>query len=529
VSVSPEPGLVQSKEPASVQKLAGPSYWRHSLMVLLALAGTVLALYWRTAVEMAGIWWRSDTYAHAMLVPPLVLWLVWRQRQLLAGLQPRPFLPGVPVLLLAASLWWAGSLLQSNVLTQYALVSMLVALVLLVLGPRLARALWFPLVFAYFAVPAGEVLVPWLMEGTADFTVAAVRLSGVPVYRDGLNFVIPSGSWSVVEACSGVRYLIASFMVGTLFAYLNYQRTWRRLAFIGVSLLVPIVANWLRAYMIVMLGHLSGNQLAVGVDHLLYGWVFFGVVMLLTYWLGTRWTEDEPSLAAAPDASGSSGVAPSFQRQAGVAVLALALLAWPALQWRDRQAASREVALALPVELPGGWHSDPSADVGWQPMHHKPLAQVTRNYRVDLVRVGVDLAYYRQQDRASKLVSSTNRLVSEGDANWERSPLGQVQVPWRKGTVEFRATRLVNRSGSHADRLVWQTYWVDGEFTPDDLQARLRLAWNLARGHGDDSARVTLHTDIDQPETAVKRLQAFAETALPQLQAGLEAARGARP
>jgi hypothetical protein len=46
---------------------------------------------------------------------------------------------------------------------------------------------------------------------------------GHPGLPRGLQFVIPSGSWSVIEACSGVRYLIASFMVGALFAYLNYQ------------------------------------------------------------------------------------------------------------------------------------------------------------------------------------------------------------------------------------------------------------------------------------------------------------------
>ena len=100
----------------------------------------------------------------------------------------------------------------------------------------------------------------------------------------------------MVEACSGVRYLIASVMVGTLFAYLTYQSLARRIAFVAVSFLVPVLANWLRAYMIVMLGHLSGNKLAVGVDHLIYGWVFFGVVMLLMFWIGARWREDEPKL-----------------------------------------------------------------------------------------------------------------------------------------------------------------------------------------------------------------------------------------
>jgi exosortase len=140
-------------------------------------------------------------------------------------------------------------------------------------------------------------MLPSMMQWTADFTVFALQLSGVPVLREGLQFVIPTGSWSVVEACSGVRYLIASFMVGTLFAYLNYRSSWRRAVFMLVSLLVPIVANWVRAYLIVMTGHLSGNELAVGADHLIYGWVFFGIVIGLMFMIGARWTE--PDLPAA--------------------------------------------------------------------------------------------------------------------------------------------------------------------------------------------------------------------------------------
>ena len=122
----------------------------------------------------------------------------------------------------------------------------------------------------------------------------AVRASGIPVYRDGLQLVIPSGTWSIIEGCSGIRYLIASLMVGALFAHLNYRSTSRRLMFMLVALVVPIVANWFRAYMIVMIGHLSNNRLAVGVDHLIYGWVFFGVVIGETTVIGKAVnTEDE--------------------------------------------------------------------------------------------------------------------------------------------------------------------------------------------------------------------------------------------
>ena len=227
-----------------------PPAWRHALPALALLLAWTLFLYSDTGLAMVSIWERSGTFTHAFLVPPITLWLVWRQRSVLAGQIPQPSF-GVLLLVAAAAMaWLLGELVAVNSVTQLALVSMLVLAVPAVLGRSVARLLLFPLGFLFFAVPIGEFVMPQLMEWTASYTVIALRLSGIPVYREGLQFVIPSGNWSVVEACSGVRYLIASFMVGTLFAYLNYRSTKRRLIFAAVSIVVPVIANWLRAYMI---------------------------------------------------------------------------------------------------------------------------------------------------------------------------------------------------------------------------------------------------------------------------------------
>jgi len=287
-----------------------PTWPRYAGALLLLLAWA-LFWYFDTASAMVGIWLRSDTFTHGFVVVPIVLWLVWHKRATLAQLQPQPNAWALLPLALAAFAWLLGDLVAVNALTQLALVSMLVLLVPALFGLAITRMLGFALAFMFFAVPFGEFAMPQLMQWTADFTVMALRASGVPVYREGLQFIIPSGSWSVIEACSGVRYLIASLTVGVLFAYLNYQSTLRRAVFIVVSILVPIVANWLRAYMIVMLGHLSGNKLAAGVDHLIYGWVFFGIVILLMFMVGARWSEPEP---AAPMATaGAATQAPSPQ------------------------------------------------------------------------------------------------------------------------------------------------------------------------------------------------------------------------
>ena len=269
--------------------------------LVLGVIFWLLAWYLDTAQSIVAIWERSETFAHGFLIVPISAWLIWRRRHEIAALELRPNFLILPLLALTGFGWLLGQLAGAGIVQQYCLVLMVPLLAWAILGDQLVRALTFPLFFLLLAVPFGEFLEPPLMEHTANFTVLALRLSGIPVYREGQFFTIPSGSWSVVEACSGLRYLIASLTLGVLYAYLTYRSFARRAIFIAASLIVPIVANWLRAYMIVMIGHLSSMQYAVGVDHLIYGWVFFGVVMLILFWVGSFWREDLDPPTTRPD------------------------------------------------------------------------------------------------------------------------------------------------------------------------------------------------------------------------------------
>ena len=150
-------------------------------------------------------------------------------------------------------------------------------------------------------MPFGEGLLPILMEWTADVTIGALRVTGIPVYREGNYFVLPSGAWSVVEACSGVRYLIAAFMVGCIFAWLQYRASIKRVVFVCLALAVALVSNWLRAYAIVLIGHLSNNRIGTGViDHNLFGWLIFGAAMFGLFSIGMRWADRERDSTLAP-------------------------------------------------------------------------------------------------------------------------------------------------------------------------------------------------------------------------------------
>jgi exosortase A len=518
---------------------ATPVAWARLLPGVLLVAA-VLLLFRETAAAMVTIWLRSETFTHCFLVPPIALWLMWRRQERLAAL-PSSTSPWTLLLIAGACLLWLlGDLASVNAATQFALVTLLVLVVPAVYGWTVARELTFPLLFLFFSVPLGEFLVPSMMEWTADFTVAALQFSGLPVYREGLQFVIPSGHWSVVEACSGVRYLIASFMVGTLFAYLNFATPRKRWIFILLSLLVPLVANWLRAYMIVMLGHLSGNVLAAGVDHIIYGWVFFGIVIGIMFVVGARFSEVDaahppplPLLASGP----GGGAVMQWATVAGAAAL---LLATQAVQWQLSRGGAAEPVLALPANL-GPWQGAPPVDTPgrWKPAFLNANAVAERRYTngpqgADEVLVWV--GYYRNQNYERKLVTSTNGLTeARHDPPWAVASSGSTTAATGLQSTPFRTAELRDAMGPGAQaapRLrVWQVYWVARAWTTSDARAKLALAADKLLGRGDDGAVVLIYTPLAAgaaPETADKLLRAFVEQHLGEFQQALSTAHAGR-
>ncbi len=543
--------------------LPSATAWRR-LVPLLLLMAAVLLLFRDTTEAMVGIWIRSETFAHAFLVPPIVAWLVWRKRAELALLQPRPAPWFLLPIAAVCGLWLLGELASVNSATQFALVALLVLSVPAVFGTAIAGRLTFPLLFLFFAVPFGEFMVPHMMEWTANFTVAALRASGVPVYREGLQFVIPSGSWSVIEACSGVRYLIASFMVGTLFAYLNFHTAWKRAAFMLLSLTVPIVANWLRAYLIVMLGHLSDNKLAAGVDHIIYGWVFFGLVIGAMFMIGARFAEPDPvPTAPAPADAAIHGDAGARSQRGTLAVgagMLLLLLATQAAFWKLDHSVDRPAPLlALPATLPGGY-TEAAATSDWVPDWHNPSVVASRSYTASgeatAPPVSVWIGYYRDQGYDRKLVSSSN-LLAEGPTEgggaesaasaprvrksvWAQTAAGSTQAPIGNGAtpIDWRTAQLrgsVDPGAMLAPRLrAWQLYWVGGRLTTSDAEAKLRIAVNRLSGHGDDSAVVIVYTPLPQADAAGAlpaadaRLARFVSSQMPAIEQALQAAYQSR-
>lgn len=499
---------------------------RWALLLALVASALIWMLSWygETVQTMLATWQSSETFAHGFLILPIALWLVWRRRDAIRSHVPRPNFWMLLPLAMASFAWLLGHLASVVVVQQYSLTIMILFLVAVIVGHQIVCEIAFPLLFLLFAVPIGEVFLPTLMEQTADFTVFALRLTGIPVYREGLHFMLPSGNWSVVEACSGLRYLIASVTLGVLYAYLTYRGLWRRIIFVVLSIVVPVVANWLRAYMIVMIGHLTSMKHAAGVDHLIYGWFFFGVVMLMLFWFGTYWREDRVSAPAVPGVPvrrvpiGSS----EWQRiLAAVLMSAGVVAASPAIAERLQGGGHPLPVLQAPRES-SDWRLTSDVLTDWAPQFINPSARIGQVYDDGNRRAALFVWYYRNQRPGAQMISSRNVLVKSGETRWAITGTGD-----RVLNIDGRDTRVIESrlSGREIRLLVWHWYWIDGQYTSNPYWAKLLQGKSMLLGRADNAAIIMVAAPYQtSPEEGVRPLRDFVKSMLPAVAAMLQGA-----
>lgn len=468
---------------------------------------------------MVSIWERSETFAHGFIILPICLWLIWRIRNQIGATLPQANYLGIPVLLLLGFLWLVANYVGVLAIEQLAATMMIPVLVFTLLGWKTTSVMAFPLLFIFFAVPLGEELTPYLINFTADFTVDMIQLVGIPVYREGSFFQLPTGSWSVVSACSGVRYLIASVTLGVLYAYLNYQSLSKRAIFIVASFVIPVIANGLRAFLIVMIGHFSDMQLATGVDHLIYGWIFFGIVIAIMFYIGSFWRDDDNNLQMHGVGWTLGNVAnTALAYKLTIAVTVLALIAWPIEYQLEQQVLDFSHVKEISVSTPTGWVEQPSDPSAWKPAYHGFDRELFSTYKNgDGNEVTLFIGYYAQQRQGAELGNYNNVLVVEKDEVWRAIPGKGLTLP---GASIMAPTAVIK--GNSNQYLTTYFFYLDGQWATNKYQTKwLQLKARLLGGRN-DGAIITITTQQEEDAANAELLKGFVAGAVENIKSSLD-------
>lgn len=488
--------LAEKPERHVLEQASRRAQWQAALLPLGL--GLLLLSYHGTVAELASTWLNSATFAHGILIPPVSLWLIWRQRAAWLPIAVRPA-PLMLIPLASAGLGWLLAALGSvPVVQQFCLVGMLIALTTLLQGLERSRAQAFPLLYLLLAVPCGEFLIPPLIEITTTMTVAAVRLVGVPVLRENNFLSLPSGNWSVMDACSGLRYLIATIAIASLYAYLNFYSWQRRLLFMLAALLLPILANGMRAFGIVLLGHYSNMRWATGIDHLLYGWLFFGLLLAMLLRGGARWREVSPPQPAMREQPASIPSAAGRAIPLGLMIAALATISlWPLLAQHFLRAmeSPAPVTLYLPAP-PAPWQVRSQPD-GASP-ELKLTGQALWGARYQHPEHSVTLQLLRPLLRPVPPAASP-APVRDDPPHWQVLDTRQRSIT--VGTQQLPVQQLLLRDGARK-LLVWRCYRLAGSNFSSDWEIRVRQAASLLRGRRDMVSEIRLAAEYDEVDQA---------------------------
>lgn len=480
--------------------------WSRAIGWFSVLVALLLALLTDVVVAMATTWWQTTTYNHGFLILPISLFLIWLRRAELRTMIPEQE-PLALLLVFGAGLVWLVGRAADVMLVQYfGLIGMVVSLFLFAFGRWVSWKLAFPLLFLFFMVPVGNVLIPPLQQFTALFSVGLLRLVGIPVFQDGIFIQIPNGLFEVAEACAGVRFLIANIVVVTLFAYLAYTKWWKWVAFLALGFIVPIIANGLRAFGIIIVAHLTDNRVAAGVDHIVYGWGFFAAVMLVLLLIGNLFA-DRPvgQFAGPPKPSRTSGRAGHWRTGTAIAALLVVLAAPVYALTMMRPPVTTAIAAGTPPAINPNWTRLETQDPVWLPRFEGADRLVLESYRSEDATVDFFVAYYLYQRQGAEVVYYANSF-HDGEV-WRRAESGSARLQQAALPETVNRDRIV--SGG-TQRLVLSWYWIDGELTADPIMAKLLQVRARLFGSESAAAVIAVAADFDQdPQEAKAVIERF--------------------
>jgi exosortase A len=429
------------------QPAVSASLWSRHLKLLALASLSILAIFWRDGADMVRIWWSISTYNHCLLIVPILYWLVQQRQEELAKIAPEIWLPGLFLTGIASLGWLLGEAAGVSFARHLGLLMMLQGAVVTLLGPTVARGLIFPLGFSFFLVPFGEEFVPFLQMVTAKLSMIFLGWADIPAFIDGIFISTPTGYFEVAEACSGVMFLIAMVAYGALVSNVCFQSWNRRILFMIASVIIPVLANGIRAFGTIYIAHHTSLDFAVGFDHIFYGWFFFAFVLILVMAIGWPFFDrkiDDP-LIDGNALRQSQSLRATAQKPAAVLVAMAAIILIPVL-WTSVLAAQESPVpdkIALP-EVAGWQRVDYQPLYPWQPHFDGASHQLLGRYRNISTGMEVDLsiAVYDRQAEGREIVGyGQGALVP--DSQWSRNRT--LEAPEGAAAVELIAPGPVVR------------------------------------------------------------------------------------
>lgn len=414
----------------------------------------LVVLFLDTFVSLNASWTQWDqAYSHGYLLVGFLIYAVGREC-LYTPMQPKDKWRWVACgsLFLSVGAWYAGIVVQVLVLEQLALLAIAWSLGWVIAGSVFAFRTILPFALASLAFPMWDILTSTLQDITVYIVTFAVQAFGITSYIVDNVIELPFGVLVVESGCAGLNFFIVSLAFGGIYSYLNLVRPVSIAKCMVIMVALGLIANWVRVFLLVLIGYYSKMQSEIVYDHGTFGWVIFGVALvcfLLLFRLQERGRRevDETIFAAA--------YRPSSAFFVGLAIL-LAGVFWA------KHISTQKNGGSVDRQLSGGFHLLPAYTVPWQP-HYEGYDQAShwRSTESD-VQLYLSIYTYLEQYQGKELVYYKNSIADK----------------YQLKRVDSKSNRLTNtniaivQNKGKATLVMWR-YRVGAWYTQSEWAAKL--------------------------------------------------------
>ena len=281
----------------------------------IAISFAIVFAYATVLVKLVHDWWFDENYSHGLLIPFIIGYILWTQRERLARVPAKSStLLGGTAIVLGLFALWAGAAGAELYTQRLSLVLLLAGIVIYFWGVRLLRFLLVPFGLLFLALPIPAIIFNKIAFPLQLFAsrcaVYSMSLLGIPVLRQGNIIELkPLNSFEtkkleVVEACSGIRSLMTLLTLAVVFAYFTHSRSddtpssggrfgwlksywfWRSVIIVGSAVPIAILTNAFRVSGTGVLAHYYGTEVADGFFHSFSGWAIYIVAFILLFGVG---------------------------------------------------------------------------------------------------------------------------------------------------------------------------------------------------------------------------------------------------
>jgi exosortase A len=258
------------------------------------------------AWESLALLWNGHNgdYSHGFLILIITAYLLIRQLS-----QKSAFTGDINYffLLILAALSFVWSLTQQaniQIGSQLLLPGIILLFFMSLFGLKRSKIFIFPSLYLIFAMPVwGGLNVP-LQIMAVFVNTHLLGLINIPAFIDGFYVTIPAGTFEVAGGCSGVRYLMVSLSLFSLYAFDNYKRWSNRIILIVVAIIVATATNWIRIFIIIVAGQTTNMESSLVEDHDFFGWIVFAVALIPLFIFALKlpdWLSDEKPIQKSSD------------------------------------------------------------------------------------------------------------------------------------------------------------------------------------------------------------------------------------